>query len=236
MKRRIQIFIIMVTLLCLGTAKVNALTLNDGGVHTIDYQLDDNVWVEDSPSDEFTTLNIVDDGIIRDWVNVFDYSKVNMSGGSIGYDLLTWDNSQAVISGGLIASEIYAFGDSYIEIYGSTITDVINVRENSLVEIYGSNFAVDGIPVDYGQITVGTINELGMLTGTLTGTLDSGELINNAFNIDPDATIYIVPEPATLLLFCVGSLWLRRRYRNRDPASSKTTPRQGGDRTKGAEQ
>ena len=73
MKRRIQIFVTMVTLLCLGTAEVNALILNDGGVHTIDYQLDDNVWVEDSPLDELTTLNIVDDGIIRDWVNVLDY-------------------------------------------------------------------------------------------------------------------------------------------------------------------
>jgi len=204
------ITVIMITVVCLCTSDVQALILNDGGVHTIDYQLDDNVWVEDSPLEEFTTLNIVDDGIIRDWVNVLDYSQVNMSGGSIGSGLLTWDNSQSVITGGLIASDIYAFGDSYIEIYGSMIEDILNVRDNSLVEIYGSNFAVDGIPVGYGPITEGTINELGMLTGTLTGTLDSGELINNSFNIDPDASIYLVPEPATLLLFGLGTWFLRR--------------------------
>ena len=207
------IMVMMLTVLCLVTSEVQALTLNDGGVHTIDYRLDDNVWVEDSFSDEFTTLNIVDDGIIRDWVNVFDYSQVNMLGGSIGYDLLTWDNSQAIVSGGLIASEIYAFGESYIEIYGGTIADVLNVRDNSLVEIYGSNFAVDGISVDYGPITTGTINELGMLTGTLTGTLDTGELMNNAFNIDPDATIILVPEPTTLLLIGIGIFCLRRKNR-----------------------
>lgn len=208
------IMVIMVTVVCLGTSEVQALILNDGGVHTIDYQLDDNVWVEDSPSDDFTTLNIVDDGIIRDWVNVFDYSQVNMSGGSIGYDLLAWDNSQAVISGGLIASELYAFGESYVEISGSIIGDELNVRDNSLVEIYGSVFMVDGIAVDYGPITMGTIDEFGRLSGTLTGTLDSGELINNAFNIDPDATIILVPEPSTLLLLIgLGALCLRRRNR-----------------------
>ena len=205
------IVIVMIMVLCFSASDVKALILDDGGIHTIDYQLDDNVWVEDSPLDELTTLNIVDDGIIRDWVNVLDYSQVNMSGGSIGSGLLTWDNSQSVITGGLIASDIYAFGDSYIEIYGSMIEDILNVRDNSLVEIYGSNFAVDGIPVGYGEITVGTINELGMLTGTLTGTLDSGELINNAFNIDPDATIILVPEPASVLFIITGIFFLRKK-------------------------
>jgi hypothetical protein len=207
------IMVTVVAVLCLGAAEVNALIFNDGGVHTIDYQLDDNVWVEDSPLDELTTLNIVDDGIIRDWVNVFDYSQVNMLGGSIGYDLLTWDNSQAVISGGLIASELYAFGESYVEISGGVIVDELNVRDNSLLEIYGSNFAVDGIPVGYGPITEGTVNELDMLTGTLTGTLVSSDLLNNAFNIDPGATIILVPEPTMLLLVGLGALCFRRRTR-----------------------
>ena len=136
-----------------------------------------------------------------------------MLGGSIGYDLLTWDNSQAVISGGLIASELYAFGESYVEISGGVIVDELNVRDNSLLEIYGSNFAVDGIPVGYGPITEGTVNELDMLTGTLTGTLVSSDLLNNAFNIDPGATIILVPEPTMLLLVGLGALCFRRRTR-----------------------
>ena len=208
--------IIIVTLamvLCVGTAEVSALILNDGGVHTVDWTIDEPVWVEDSPTDDPTTLNLVDGGEISDWLSVFDYSQINISGGSIGWVVETYEYSQATISGGSIVNSLYAFSESNVEISGGLIGDELNVRDNSLVEIYGSNFAVDSIPVGYGQITVGTINELGMLTGTLTGILDSGELINNAFNIDPDATIFLVPEPATLLLVGLGALCLRRRKR-----------------------
>jgi hypothetical protein len=173
--------------------------------------LDDNVWVEDSPSDEFTTLNIVDDGIIRDWVNVLDYSQVNMSGGSIGFELFTWDNSQAIISGGSIEYDLNTSGESYVEISGGLIGDELNIKENSLIEIFGSSFMVDGIPVNYGQITTGSIDEFGRLTGTLTGILQSGEAMNNIFYIEPDATIFLIPEPTTLLLIGIGVLCFRRK-------------------------
>jgi hypothetical protein len=203
------IMVMMLTVICLGTSEVKALILNDGGVHTIDYQLDDNVWVEDSLSDEFTTLNLVDGGIIRDWINVFDYSQFNMSGGSIEFELFTWDNSQAYISSGSIAYDLNVFHSSNVSIYGGTIGDEVLARDFSEITIYGSGFMVDGIPVDYGPITMGTINELGMLTGTLTGILQSGDPLDNVFYIQPDAAIFLLPEPATMLLVGLGGLILR---------------------------
>ena len=205
MKRGIQIFIMMVTLLYLGASEVNALTLNGGGVHTVDYQLDDNVWVEDSLSDEFTTLNIVDDGIIKDWVNVFDYSKVNMSGGSIGSGLLTWDNSQSVISGGLITSDLNTFNDSEVFIYGGTIEYGLNIQDNSQVTISGTNFAINGFPVDYGTYTASDYT-----SGILTGILANGGPINNDFGIANNASITLIPEPSTLLLLGLGAVVLRK--------------------------
>jgi len=129
------IAVMITTVICLGITEVQALILNDGSVHTIDYQLDDNVWVEDSPSDELTTLNIVDDGIIRDWVNVLDYSQVNMSGGSIGFVLFTWDNSRADLSGGSIAVDLYATDYSQVDISGGSIGEIISAREYSQITI-----------------------------------------------------------------------------------------------------
>jgi len=206
MKKIITVTITM--LVCLGTAEVKALILDDGGVHTIDYQLDDNVWVEDSPLDEFTTLNIVDGGIIRDWVNVFDYSQVNMSGGSIGFDLFTWDTSHAVISDGLIASDLNTFDNSEVIIFGGTIEGGLNIQSNSQVTIFGTNFAINGFPVDYGTYT-----STDYISGILTGTLSNGDLMNNEFGIANDASITLVPEPTTLMLIGIGVLYLRRRNR-----------------------
>lgn len=210
---RKTITILIVISILFSASQVEALVLDDGGVHTIDYQLDDNVWVEDSPSDDFTTLNLVDGGVIRDWVNVFDYSLFDMSGGSIGFVLFTWDYSQADLSGGSIAVDLYATDYSQVEISGGSIGEIISAREYSQITIFGSDFAVDGIPVGYGQITEGTINELDMLTGTLTGTLVNGDFLNNDFDIDPDASIFLVPEPASIFLLGLGLCLIRNKNR-----------------------
>jgi len=207
------IMVIMVTVVCLGTAEVNALIFNDGGTHTIDWTIDEPVWVEDSPTDDPTTLNLVDAGQITNSLNVFDYSQVNMSGGSIGFELYTYDFSQATISGGSITYDLNASYDSEVFMSGGLIGDEIDVRDNSKVTIYGSDFEIDGVPVDYGRITMGTIDEFGNLTGVLTGILQSGDPLDNVFYIQPDAFIFLVPEPATLLLVGLGALCFRRRKR-----------------------
>ena len=214
MKRRIQIFVIMVTLLCLGTAEVNALILNDGGVHTVDWIIDEPVSVEDSSGSDFTTLNLVDGGEIVSWVNVFDYSQFNMSGGSIGFELFTYEYSQATITGGSIANDLFAFDESHVFVSGGTIADEIDVRDISQVTISGSDFGIDGVPVDYGKITTGSIDEFGRLTGTLTGILQTGDTLNNVFYIEPDASIFLVPEPATALMFGIGIFWFIKKRRS----------------------
>jgi hypothetical protein len=87
-----------------------------------------------------------------------------------------------VISGGQVAQFIYAANDATIE-------------------ISGSNFAVDGNPVPYGDVT--------QSIGVLTGTLESGEVISNPF-YQGDAlgfysgTIRLVPEPDGSLMLLVG--------------------------------
>ena len=50
-------------------------------------------------------------------------------------------------------------------------------------------------------------------SGVLTGTLHSGALLNNSFSISTDASITLIPEPATLSLLALGGLALLRRRR-----------------------
>ena len=203
------IMVMMLTVLCVGASDVQALIFNDGAVHTIDWTIDDAVWVEDSPTDDPTTLNLVDGGQITRWLDVFDYSQVNISGGSIGFYLHTYEYSQAYISDGSISNDLNTSDDSVVFISGGTIRDEIDVIYKSLVTIFGYSFQIDGVPVDYGQITTGTIDEFGRLTGTLNGILQSGDSLNIFFYVEPDASIFLVPEPSTLLLIGIGALVAR---------------------------
>jgi len=202
------ITVIILTVVCLGTAEVNALIFNDGGTHTIDWTIDQPVSVEDSPGGDFTTLNLVEGGEIVNWLNVFDYSRFNMSGGSIGFELFTYDYSLSTISGGSIAYDINAFHESNIFVSGGLIGDSLNIQNNGQITFSGGDFEIDGVPVDYGIYTA-----LDYTSGTLTGILYSGELINSDFEIYDEASLKLVPEPSMLLLIGIGSLYLIRKRR-----------------------
>jgi len=159
-----------------------------------------------------------------------DNGKIIMSGGSV-YDLYAFKNSQVEMSGGvvngsLVASEdgtviftdgsvntIYASGNGRIIVSGgSIIHDHLWLENNSELIINGSNFAIDGSPIGFTEIT-------GLLGGfyqdepyrVLTGTLANGDIINNQFQIGNTASIVLVPEPATLLLLGFGAFMISKR-------------------------
>ena len=86
------------------------------------------------------------------------------------------------------------------------------MEQNGILEINGSNFAVDGIPLGFGEIksTLGGYYENEPFR-TLTGTLANGDIINNSFRIGDYASIVLVPEPVTLLLLGLGGAIVRKR-------------------------
>ena len=144
-----------------------------------------------------------------------DSSYVDISGGSIG-ELYSWDSSQVNITGGSIYKYLCSFSSSQVDIFGGSIKGPLYLDVRSFINIYGSNFAVDGKPFGYGEIT-------SILGGSpwdeplrhLTGTLLNGELIDNDFRIGYDARIVLIPEPASAILMSVGAtiLTLRRKKR-----------------------
>jgi len=141
---------------------------------------------------------------------------VNISGGSIGGFLLNWVDSEVNIYGGSIAGYIDNNYTGQVNIYGGSIGGNLYLDEQSTITIFGSDFAVDQQSFGYGEIT----SILGGHSGNeparlLTSTLASGEPINNLFHIGYDARIILVPEPATITLFGLGILILRKRRLNK---------------------
>ncbi len=113
-----------------------------------------------------------------------------MSGGGVGPNGLTV-SGYVLISGGSVyaasAPQPGFYGpivgpwnflsetSGLIELYGATLNEFVSLgaRDDSRIRIFGADFAVDGTPVPYGS--------LDSSTGLLSGTLDSGDPINNAF-------------------------------------------------------
>lgn len=144
-------------------------------------------------------------GHIDNWINSYDSSQVNISGGSIDDCLNSYNSSQVNISGGRIGG-FFSSGSSQVNISGGSIGGDLELWGQSQIKIFGSDFAVDGLAVGYGELTS---DVYGMRH--LTGTLLNGEPINNNFQIGEDARIILIPEPASLALFVLGGLVLRKK-------------------------
>lgn len=138
----------------------------------------------------------------------FDSSEVIVSGGEIGGQLGTYNSSQLTVSGGLIGEHLVVNQDGQVSLSGGSIGGNLLLYKFAVLTIYGSDFAINGTPVDYGEYFASDY-----LSGTLTGTLASGDTLNNVFSIEDNASIVLVPEPATLLLLGLGTLFFRKTGR-----------------------
>lgn len=204
----------------------------DGQVHDIDYEIEDDVRVDYLVLWIQTTVNLLEGGRIGYpfSLEAYEHSRVNILGGSVGRDLWAWDSSQIRIVAGSIDYDVRAYETSQVqmssgairgglavhmssraEIAGGSIGDVLVSTDQAIVTIHGSDFAVDGEPFGYGELT-------SLLGGWwedeprrhLSGTLDDGEPLDNGFYVGYDAKIVLVPEPATILLMAFGGLALLR--------------------------
>jgi hypothetical protein len=146
----------------------------------------------------------------------FNSSQIDISGGSILWNLYSYGSSQVNISGGSIGGSLCNYDSSQVNVSGGQIVDRFITLDYATLKIYGSDFAIDEQTFGYGELT-------SILGGHwydephrhLTGTLLSGELIDNDFYIGEDARIVLVPEPASAMIIGIGGLFLflRRRHR-----------------------
>jgi hypothetical protein len=152
-----------------------------------------NLWGYES-----STVNI-SGGTFSDNVDAYGNSTMNISGGNFTYDrIAATDSGMVNISGGIVSCPILATGSSTVNISGGVFSDTLYAAMSTTVYIHGKNF---NLPL--GEITA--------LTGTLTGTLDSGDAIQIPFIRDEGTAVILVPEPATLLFLGLGGLIISRR-------------------------
>ena len=182
-----------------------------------------------------TTVEIVDGGQGADGVEVFESSTLIVSGGLVGFgsvllrqsstilisggflreDINVQDSASAFMSGGSI-DNLFVFESGTAVVSGGTLrigqpvdAGILAVNEFATLTVRGSGFAVDGSLVPYGPLVA--------TSGTLSGVLASGDLINNPFIRDA-ATAQIVlalPEPTTALLLACGLVGLGAAHRRR---------------------
>ena len=138
-------------------------------------------------------------------------NPVNIFGGSIE-NLRSYDSSRVDIYSGSIDKYLYGLDSSLVNIFGGLIESDLALWDQSMIKIFGYDFAVDGQPVGYGELTsiLGN-NPWDDAFRHLTGTLLSGEFIDTGFLIGHDAKIILIPEPATILLLGLGGLFIKRR-------------------------
>ena len=255
MGNRNTICVMTVVLSLAASPILSVVDFNDGGIHNIDYLINETVRVDYQTPGMQTTVNLLDGGVIigRDYlvayenshVNIlggflnggllahgssqvdvsagvisndfcaYDSSQVAISGGRLYYDLDACHTSYLVISGGYIGSDLYVSDNSQADILGGFIRSQLDFWDSAVVTIHGSNFAVDGQAFGYGELTsVFGASPAYEPSRCLTGTLASGEPIDNYFYIGHDAKIILIPDPAMVCLVGLGGLSILRNRKN----------------------
>lgn len=193
----VSTFIGVVWVLALPTAALAAFVVIENGsappdpanVINDDAHISDSVFVRNAGCPPFwpsgspqadcpapgppTDVEIGVNAEIGGHVTTLDGSNLLIRGGTIGGSLLSKDQSQITMQGGSVADDLKSLSASTVYLEGGTIQNDLLAYANSRILVSGSGFAVDGSPVPYGPL----VAEVGHLTGTL----DSGDPIDNDF-------------------------------------------------------
>lgn len=231
MEKAISVSVLVVMLGLIVPNGFGSIYLQGGGTYNINSTVNEVVEVDLIASNSPTTVNIVDGGLIKVHAYTYNNSRLNLIGGTIENHLFAKGSSYIDVKSGIIGDCLYCEDNSNVRVMGGTLRGGIYLEEagrlywaggtivgrpimvtnQSELTISGFNFAINGIPVNYGQI----ISLSGAIADepfrTLTGTLTNGELINNEFKIGDNAKIVLIPEPCTLLMLGVGGMLIRCR-------------------------
>lgn len=175
MKNRRTTICVMAVVVCLSTSQVSGLVeFKDGGIHNIDYEINDHVRIDYLAPGRGTTVNLLTGANISDTkFESYEDSIVKITGGHMTSDPVAWDNSRVFVSGGKIDPKSYyilhngsqitvsggsvrgidAYDNSAILISDGIVEEFVLLAGDSRVNVSGGELlAIDA--VDRGQVAV----------------------------------------------------------------------------------
>jgi hypothetical protein len=151
--------------------------------------------------------------IVRIYDTPPDTTTVDMLGGSVG-SLRTYDSSTANIYGGEISIDPQSYNTSTVNIYGgSLICQSIIVWDSATLNIYGGDLNVGNAPYFSESSTINIYGyDFNYASNRLTGFLSDGSaFLFNELSFDKYSHMNLIPEPASVLLFAIVGLLIRKR-------------------------
>ena len=153
------------------------------------------------------------------------HSRVTIYFMALSSALRAFENTQVSVFGGKIGgpgSEFMVGERGQVTLFGGQIRGPYRIDGNGTLTIHGSDFRLDGQSVGYGELT----SVLGGFATDdpsrhLTGTLASGEPIDNDFYIGHDAKIVLTPVPGAVILGSIGLAFAGWRLRRENEKEEK---------------
>ena len=235
---KMTIWLLIISWVCFfNLPKAMGTLYDDGLTHNIITNFYNQIEIRDSFFGGVTKLNLLPGGLIYD-VKVYDNSLLDVSGGESNngieaynsskvyissggipsyHSLKAYDSSSVYMTGGGIGYEtatgsgiLYAYDNSNVYISGGYINGGVRAFSGSTVTFIGADFIFGGVSVNYGEYDT---NGQDSVQAPISWSLPNGDTFSYNVIFYEGATVVLaeVPEPATLLLFSLGGLFLRKR-------------------------
>ena len=140
--KSVTIWVMVVVLSSICSPAMSLTQFKDGGIHDIDYVINDEVWVDYEAPGMETTFNLLPGGSITGGGSItpnelegYEDSHINICGGTLSDDLPAWGNCQVNFSGGLIGASLAANDNSQVVFCSGATANVLSARGNSQVTV-----------------------------------------------------------------------------------------------------